>query len=88
MSLRAAVGKDNLTLELPEESTISEVVSFFAENYGHLISKNLTSKNDVINYLKNCVILINGKDHKSLNEQDTKLHNGDVISILPPAGGG
>jgi len=37
---------------------------------------------------KGVIILVNGKNIEHLEKLDTKLKDGDVVSIFPPVGGG
>lgn len=74
------------TEEMQENSTISDLLSTLMEKYPGLSDEIFR---DGRRELKDFVnILINGRNISFLDGLDTRLNNGDIIVLFPPAGGG
>ena len=68
-------------------TTVKELIDFIAKEY------NPKFKEQIINQKTGKVhtfykILINGQDIEFLNGLETKLKEGDTVTIFPPVGGG
>lgn len=51
-----------------------------------IVSRRYEGKVD--KYLKNAIVLVNGKNVNFIDGRETKLKKHDVVSIYPPIGGG
>jgi len=81
--LAKILGKD-LAVELPTGSTVGDLLNKLGERHGKLIGK--MSEGEVQN--ANLVVLLGGLNVQFLRKLETILNEGDVVSFLPPAGGG
>lgn len=87
--LREITGKKEETLEFPrgKNVTVNIVLEKLAEHYGkdfvEYVYDNGTGQ--VKGFLQ---FLVNGRNAESFKGMDTKLHEGDVLAIIPPVGGG
>jgi molybdopterin synthase sulfur carrier subunit len=67
------------------EPKLVDVISYIIDKYPEL-------KNHIMNngkLLDNLSILVNGREYRYIDEGlNLKLKDGDVIAIVPPAGGG
>lgn len=66
--------------------TIRDVINLLIIRYGEDFRNAIYDKNGKLKRFIN--IYINGRDIRFLNYLDTKLSNGDEISIIPTIGGG
>lgn len=86
LTLRELVGKDILDIDLPEKSTVQDLLMFIIKKYGRAVSRYLLDERknsrEFLNYL------INGKNITDLNGFETPLKTGDLIVIIPPVAGG
>lgn len=82
--VRELLGSNKINLEVNQDITITKVLEQLILEYpkikNQIYSKNTLDENYMIALNKVHV------DHRRLNE--TKVHEGDEIAILPPAGGG
>jgi len=86
LMLREIVGEKVVELNLPEHSTILDLINLLAKKYGKDFSRYVfDEKNKVRQYLN---FLVNGKNIEHLKGFKTTLNNGDSIVILPPPAGG
>ncbi|WP_087037960.1 ubiquitin-like small modifier protein 1 [Thermococcus litoralis] len=74
-TLRGIVGKSELEVQA---ETVGELLEKLYNEYPKM-KKELE---------KGAVILVNGKNIEHLEKLNTKLKDGDVVSIFPPVGGG
>lgn len=74
------------TEEIQENSTISDLLTTLMEKYPGLSDEIF---HDGTRELKDFVnILVNGRNISFLNGLDTRLRDGDLVVLFPPAGGG
>ena len=79
--LRMSIGKRSLHLDLPARATVSTVM----ESLRPMVSSDVESM--IVDRERGgyrLVVLVNG--HRA--GPDTTLREGDVVSLLPPLGGG
>lgn len=88
-NLREIVGKREETLTLPntEPVTVDLALKLLAQKYGNPFTEYVYQKETMQpkGFLQ---FLINGASTSTLNGLETTLHDGDVLAILPPVGGG
>jgi MoaD family protein len=88
-NLREIVGKREETLILPdaESVTVNLVLKILSQKYGTPFVEYVCQEKTMQpkGFLQ---FLINGTSTSTLNGLETTLHNGDVLAILPPVGGG
>jgi sulfur-carrier protein len=87
--LREIVGKIDETLEFrPNEKVkVCKILQILARLYGREFEDYLfdTKTGKVKGYLQ---LLVNGRNVTNAEDLETELEDGDVLSIIPPVGGG
>ncbi len=84
--LREASGRKREVFELPEGSSVGDLMDIVAGKYGDPFRRYVfDSEMRVWDYLR---FMLNGISVSSLEGFDTVLGDGDVMAILPPIGGG
>ena len=84
--LREASGRKREVFELPEESSVGDLMGLIVDGYGDPFRRYVyDSEMRVRDYLS---FMLNGISVSSLEGFDTVLGDGDVLAILPPIGGG
>jgi molybdopterin synthase sulfur carrier subunit len=84
--LREATGKKSETVELPEKSSVGGLIDLLVERYGDRFGYYIyDGQKRVRDYIS---FMLNGVNVNSLNGFDSLLNDGDVVSLLPPLGGG
>jgi MoaD family protein len=86
--LREIVGKDKLIMNVPEGSSVKELIRSlfdqykekFIERYGLLFKKN--------NMEERFLVFVNNNPISSLHGFETKLKDKDKVEILEPISGG
>ena len=88
-SLREIVNKREETLTLLDctEITVGSVLKLLSEKYGDPFKDYVydVKTGQPKGFLQ---FLVNGNSASNLNGLQTELHDGDVLAILPPVGGG
>ncbi len=89
--LRETLGSNYMTIELPEDATVKELLRVLCRDYG--IPEKLTIGNATLTLLghlnkTDLIILINGSNIRQLHGLYSILQEGDRVSIFPPAAGG
>jgi molybdopterin synthase sulfur carrier subunit len=77
--LARALGKD-LEMELPSGADVGELLARIGAQTGKPSAEGEPKPN--------LVVLVEGLNIQFLDKLRTRLNEGDVVSILPPAGGG
>jgi len=86
-ALRDAVGGRTAVLPLMECTTVRHAIETLTSRHAKLVS--LLYKDQEADELNDFYhILVNGKAIERQGGLDMELRDGDVISILPPVGGG
>jgi molybdopterin synthase sulfur carrier subunit len=85
-SLRASAGKSRSTLELEKAVSLRELVTKVVEKNPKL--KRALIDPDLEDPRTNVLILVNGKEISVLNGLDTKLRDGDELTLIPVVHGG
>ena len=79
-TLREKLGWKEKTVELPEGSTVKDLIELFP------IIKHEIKRYKAKGY--NMIIMVNGRHIEFLNGLDTMLRDGDEVAFFPPAAGG
>ncbi|MGQ4913258.1 MAG: ubiquitin-like small modifier protein 1 [Candidatus Asgardarchaeia archaeon] len=66
--------------------TVRELLQKLIERYGEKFKKEIMDNDDKVK--DHYVILVNGRNIVFLDGVNTKVKDGDLISIFPPVGGG
>lgn len=78
--LRRAFGTKEDTFNLPDGSTIRDLLEKATQKYGEKMME-VTSKTGIL-------IMLNGQNIEFLGGMNAKLFNGDRVAIIPPIDGG
>lgn len=76
-------GAGMLYLELPEGSTIEDLLKRLREQYGSRLEVDR-----LIGENSNVRILVNGREITYLDGLKTRLRDGDAVAFIPPVAGG
>ncbi|MCW4009726.1 MAG: MoaD family protein [Candidatus Bathyarchaeota archaeon] len=87
--LREITGKREETAQFAEAEkvTVGSVLKALSNRYGKQFSDYIYNSNgdEVKGFLQ---FFVNGQSASGLNGLETEVHNGDVLAIVPPVGGG
>ncbi|MBC8498048.1 MoaD family protein [Candidatus Bathyarchaeota archaeon] len=84
--IREATGRRVETLEVPEGSSVDDLLGLLVGMYKEGLSNFIYDEEKrVRDYLS---FMLNGLNVYSLKGMSTPLRDGDVFAILPPVGGG
>jgi len=84
--LRERVGKKNEALSMPEKTSVRKLLDVLVERNGEEFAKYVYDKDKRLK--SQLSFMLNGVNIKSLDGGDTILNQGDVLSLMPPVGGG
>jgi molybdopterin synthase sulfur carrier subunit len=85
-SLRASAGKNKLALQFDKRSSLREVIARIVDDRPEL--KRALIDPDLNDLRTNSLILVNGKEIGVLEGLDTKLEDGDELTLIPVVHGG
>jgi len=79
---------DDRQIDLDPEKikTIRDLINNLDQKYEAIFSKKLLGDKEAIN--PGAIILVNGHNIHHINQLDTELKDGDVVTIFPPSAGG
>ena len=83
--LRKHLGSKAIEIEVPEQSTVKTVIGRVIELGGPLVEKLILDNAEVSG---NLIILLNKRDIDALDGQNTRVQNGDEVTLLPHVQGG
>jgi len=84
--LSDAAGKREEDIELPEGSTVLDLVHKLIDRYGQRLRDYVYDEEEqLLNYMK---FSVNEVNILSLEGFDTLLGDGDLVQVIPPIGGG
>ncbi len=85
-NVRALTGEPGSTLELPEGSSVRDLLGIVAARYGDELREYLFTDEEGLH--SHVVVILNGMGVGVLRGLDTALNDGDRVAILPTIGGG
>lgn len=85
-NVRALTGESGSTLELPERSSVRDLLIVVAARYGDELKGYLFTDDGGLH--SHVVIILNGRGVGVLDGLETALNDGDRVAILPSIGGG
>jgi MoaD family protein len=80
------LGAKEITLNLRRNATIKDLIQFLIEKYGKKFEDAIKNPDGDLNPI--ITILVNGWQIDFIGGIETKLSDGDIISFIPPVGGG
>jgi sulfur-carrier protein len=86
--LREVTGKKEETLKFPKgEIAVATVLRALSERYGKDFTEYVynSKTGEVKGFLQ---FFINGQSTQAEHGLETEMHDGDVLAIVPPVGGG
>ena len=87
LDLKEVVGQRLTEIELPEGSTVEDLLAYMKKRWGDQLSGRLFDPDGggVLPYVR---IMVNGQTIQFLEGLETLLAEGDEVLILPPVSGG
>jgi molybdopterin synthase sulfur carrier subunit len=86
-AVRELVGLREETLELPNGSTVKNLLDVLVERHGQSLRNYIYDpKSDELRW--SLQVLVGDKPTSALNGLTTELTDGCVLAIIPPVGGG
>jgi ThiS family. len=85
--LKSLIRQGELDFELPEDSTVQDVLDAMAQTYGPQVAVHLTAPVDAAAHPP-LRVTVNGRDIAVLGDRQTVLSDGDDILVLTPIAGG
>ena len=85
-NVRALTGESGSTLDLPERSTVRDLLIVVAARYGDELREYLFTDEGGLH--SHVVVILNGRGVGVLDGLGTTLNDGDRVAILPSIGGG
>ena len=83
--LRRVIGEREVSLEVPDTSTINSVIDIIVEKWGSSAEDLLMDDGQISG---NLIIMLNMKDISTLNGPNTTIQPNDEVIILPHVQGG
>jgi molybdopterin synthase sulfur carrier subunit len=87
LHFKKIIGSGEVTLSLPEGSTLENLLVMMVKRWGKKLSSRLFESNGS-RPLPHIRLMVNGRDIAFLNRLETELQEGDEVVILPPVAGG
>lgn len=86
-TIREALGRGWMQMEIENEATVGQLLLRLSEVYGERFSSRVLNP-DKKTLTRGLKILVNGRDIDFLQGLETKLKDGDVVTLIPPVAGG
>jgi MoaD family protein len=78
---REAAGTEREVVSLKKGMRLSDLLEILSSRYGNELRSELGKK-------ENLIIMVNGRHHSTLKEEETILKDKDTVAILPKMFGG
>jgi molybdopterin converting factor small subunit len=85
--LKSLIRQGELDFELPEDSTVQDVLDAMAQTYGPQVAVHFVEAEDRSAHPP-LRVTVNGRDIAVLGDRQTVLSDGDDILVLTPIAGG
>jgi molybdopterin synthase sulfur carrier subunit len=79
------IDKRSMVVEVLQDSLLLDLIYNITNKVDSTVLDKLMEKNEVRSGIR---ILVNGRNINYLNRLNTKLSDGDLVTIMPIAGGG
>lgn len=83
---RKYIDDRQVQLDPEENKNIRDLIKNLDQQYEAIFSEKLLGEAETIN--PGAIILVNGHNIHHINQLDTALKDGDIITIFPPSAGG
>ncbi len=87
-TLTGILGEREEEIDFPRTVTVEEALRSISPKHGHRFRDYIQDEKGKGGLSIGAAILVNGKSITTLHGFKTKLREGDVVSIIPPTGGG
>ncbi len=84
-TFRPIVGAKSLELELPDDSSVQQILDHLFSLHPRLKPELVTEQGELQQYVS---LFVLGRDIRYLEGLKTKLQRGQVLDIFPPVAGG
>ena len=84
--IREFTGKKWMTLELPEDITVRDVIYELTRQLNPKLLEKILDENEEVR--SEIIVLLNGRNIRNLNGFKTEVKEDDIVSIFPVASGG
>jgi sulfur-carrier protein len=87
LEIRQALGQKLIEVDLPQESTVEELLAYMKKRWGATLDSRLfhPDNGQVLEHLR---IMVNGQTIRFLKGMDTRLKEDDEVLIMPLVSGG
>ncbi len=82
---RLSLKTSGVEYEIDESITLKELISRLDNEFDNYFSEKLLESGEIT---PGSIILLNGKNILHLNDLNTKINDGDQITLFPPSAGG
>ncbi len=85
--LKSLIRQGELRVDLPDDSTVADLLTGIAETYGQKVAVHLVEPDDPAAHPP-LRVMVNGRDVAVLGGRQAALADGDVVLVLTPIAGG
>jgi sulfur-carrier protein len=87
LGIRQALGQKRIEVDLPQESTVDDLLAYMKKKWGEKLDAHLFHPDDgkVLDHLR---IMVNGQTIQFPKGMNTLLKEGDEVLIMPLVSGG
>ena len=82
---RINLKSSGVNYEFAEPITLSRLIEKLDKDFEGYFSEKLLESDDI---RPGSIILLNGKNVLHLDKLDTKINDGDIVTLFPPSAGG
>jgi molybdopterin synthase sulfur carrier subunit len=87
LTLQEVIGRREVELDLPQGTTLKELLSHMVGVWGEKLSERLF-KAGTEELLPRIRVMVNGRDVQFVQGLETVLQDGDQVHLFPPVSGG